>query len=102
MEESGQDGYSEARNKKLQEIQEKQAMEQRIKILLGQTLEPDAQERLARIKIANPALHETIVQQIAYYAQSGKLREKVTDEVLKQLAFQLSQKKETRIEFKRK
>ncbi len=92
----------EAYKKRLQEVQQQGEREKQVKQLLQKCLAPDALERLSRIKLSDERLYESIVQQVLYFFQSNQLNEKISDDVLKNLASQLSQKRETKIEFLRK
>lgn len=90
------DELEELRRRKMLELQaqrenaavmeEQQAMmEAQRKAALRQILTPEARERLARIKIARPAVAEAVEQQILMLAQSGRLRGKIDDKTLKQI-----------------
>jgi len=64
---------------------EKEIIEAQKKALLRHLLEPDARERLERIRIASPEKAEYIENQIIRLYQMGKIRNKISDESLKVL-----------------
>jgi programmed cell death protein 5 len=67
--------------------------------ILRQILEPEARERLARIKLARPELAEAVENQLILLAQSGRLTRMITDEELKSILASLtSNRREIRIE----
>ncbi len=67
--------------------------------LLRQILEPEARERLARIKLARPELAEAVENQLILLAQSGRLTRMITDDELKSILASLtSKRREIRIE----
>ncbi len=67
--------------------------------ILRQILEPEARERLARIKLARPELAEAVENQLILLAQSGRLTRMITDEELKSILASLtSKRREIRIE----
>lgn len=67
--------------------------------ILRQILEPEARERLARIKLVRPELAEAVENQLIILAQSGRLGRMITDEELKSILSRLtSQRREIRIE----
>ncbi len=62
-----------------------QQMEQQKRTLLARLLSKDAYERLARVRLANPQLAAQLEMYLLQLAQSGKLREQVTDRKLKEV-----------------
>ncbi len=67
--------------------------------ILRQILEPEARERLARIKLVRPELAEAVENQLIILAQSGRLGRMITDDELKSILSRLtSQRREIRIE----
>ncbi len=67
--------------------------------LLRQIMEPEARERLARLKLVRPDLAEAVENQLILLAQSGRLTRMITDEELKSILSSLtSQRREIRIE----
>lgn len=104
----GDDELAELRRRKMEDLQrqqmEQQAMEQQavqqeqqleaqIQSILKQVMEPEARERLNTIKLTRPEFARAVEQQIVMLAQSGRLRQKITDEQLKNLLQQLTPSK---------
>ncbi len=106
------DELAELRRQRLEQMQ-RQAMEQQamdeealrqkqiesqIRIALMEILEPEARERLNTIKLTRPEFAKAVEQQLVILAQSGRIRQRITDEQLKSLLAQLTPtKKEFRI-----
>ncbi|MDD3620968.1 MAG: DNA-binding protein [Methanofollis sp.] len=100
----GDDELSEIRRRKLEQLQQ-QAMSQQedlerqkraeseMQLALMQILEPEARERLNTIKLAKPEFARAIEQQLVMLAQSGRIRQKISDEQLKALLVQVAPKK---------
>ncbi|MDO5847277.1 MAG: DNA-binding protein [Methanocorpusculum sp.] len=81
-----------------EQMRARQQMQQQIQSVLMQVMEPEARERLNTIRITKPEFAASIEQQIVALAQSGRLRQKITDEQLKGLLAQIvPQKKEFNI-----
>lgn len=76
-----------------QAIQQEQQLEAQIQAILKQVLDPEARERLNTIKLTRPEFAKAVEQQIVMLAQSGRLRQKITDEQLKNLLQQLTPSK---------
>lgn len=108
----GDDELSEIRRRRMEQLQrqavEQQAMqedverqkraESEMQLALMQILEPEARERLNTIKLTKPEFARAIEQQLVMLAQSGRIRQKITDEQLKALLMQVAPpKKEFRI-----
>ena len=53
--------------------------------ILQQVLDPEARERLTRIRMSRPDLADAVARQLATLAQSGRLARRLTDEDLKTL-----------------
>ncbi len=101
------------RQRKLQELQARQDAAQKqptneaaqaaeqeaaVERLLLQILEPEARERLTRIRMSRPEFHDGVVRQLIALAQSGKLARRLTDDDLRQVLAQLTpQDRETKI-----
>ncbi len=89
------------RKKKLRELQEQaqsqqdfqeeqqQEYEEQKKQAMRAILTDEARERLGRIKAARPELAENLENQLIMLAQSGRLKNKITDEQLKELLAKL-------------
>lgn len=90
------------RQKELEELARQQEMARRIeeqkRAILKAILEPEARERLTRLKMAHPDIAEAVEAQLIALAQSGRLRSKITDEMLKEILKRaMPKKRETRI-----
>ena len=93
------------RKKKLRELQEQalsqeelqqeqqQEFDEQKKQALRAILTDDARERLGRIRAARPELAENLENQLIMLAQSGRLRNKINDEQLRELLAKLLPKK---------
>ena len=70
-----------------EEFQEEQQQEfdEQKKQALRAILTDDARERLGRIKAARPELAENLENQLIMLAQSGRLKNKINDEQLREL-----------------
>jgi len=108
----GDDELAELRRRRLEQLQrqsaDQQVMEEELRRqkqvdaqihhILLQVLEPEARERLANIKLTKPEFARAIEQQLVPIAQSGRLKQKITDAQLKELLQQLvPQKKDWNI-----
>ena len=96
------------RKKKLRELQQQQQpafsqdeyeetqqteFEEQKKMILRSILMDDARERLGRIKAARPELAENLENQLIMLAQSGRLKNKINDEQLRDLLSKILPKK---------
>jgi len=100
----GDDELAEIRKRKMAQLQQQAADQQgmqaelerqqqqkaQIQMILMQILEPDARERLNTIKLTKPEFAAAIEQQLVMLAQSGRLRQKITDAQFKELLRQLA------------
>jgi programmed cell death protein 5 len=73
-----------------EELERQQKQKSQIQMLLMQVLEPDARERLNTIKLTKPEFAASVEQQLVALAQSGRLKNKITDAQLKELLRQLA------------
>ncbi len=81
-----------------EEALRQQQIESQIRLALMEILEPEARERLNTIKLTRPEFAKAVEQQLAMLAQSGRVRQRITDDQLKSLLVQLTpSKKEFRI-----
>jgi len=95
------------RKKKLRDLQQQQPTlsqdeyeeaqqteyETQKKVILRAILMDDARERLGRIKAARPELAENLENQLIMLAQSGRLKNKISDEQLRDLLSKILPKK---------
>lgn len=72
------------------ELERQQQQKAQIQMILMQILEPDARERLNTIKLTKPEFAGAIEQQLVMLAQSGRIRQKITDSQFKELLRQLA------------
>ncbi|VVB62192.1 DNA-binding protein [uncultured archaeon] len=75
-----------------QEAQQKE-FEDHKKHILRAILTDDARERLGRIKVARPEMAENLENQLIMLAQSGRLKNKINDEQLREILSKLLPKK---------
>jgi len=66
---------------------------------LGQILEPSAADRLGRIRLVKASRAEDVENRLIMLARSGQLRQKVTEEQLKDILAQLSEQQEKKEQF---
>jgi programmed cell death protein 5 len=76
-----------------EELERQKQQKSQIQMILMQVLEPDARERLNNIKLTKPEFAGAVEQQLIALAQSGRLKNKITDAQLKELLRQLAPKK---------
>jgi programmed cell death protein 5 len=97
----GDDELSELRKRRMAQVQQQagdqqeelerqQKQKSQMQMLLMQVLEPDARERLNTIKLTKPEFAASVEQQLVALAQSGRLKNKITDAQLKELLKQLA------------
>ena len=90
------------REKELEELVKQQEIAKQIeaqkKAILRAILEPEAKERLSRIKLAHPDIAEAVENQLISLAQSGKITNKISDKTLVEILKRVMPKRrETRI-----
>lgn len=81
------------------QMQQKQ-MENALKIITSQILEPKARERLSNLKYVKPDVAMQLEIYLAQLYQSGQLKSKITDEQLVIILKKLTERKETTIKRK--
>jgi programmed cell death protein 5 len=72
-----------------QEMEQRRRQESQIQQILIQILEPEARERLSNIRLTRPEFAKSIEQQLVMLAQSGRLKQRITDVQLKELLRQV-------------
>lgn len=98
------DDPEELKRKKLLELQQKlqeetlrqeqrRQVELQRRAVLMEVLTPEARSRLANIKLARPEYALQIENLLIQLAQSGQVRQKITDAQLKEILGKISQKK---------
>ncbi len=107
------DELAELRRRRMEQMQRQQGMDQQaledeaarqqqmdaqVRAALMEILEPEARERLNTIKLTRPEFAKAVEQQLVMLAQSGRVRQRITDEQLKALLAQVTpSKREFRI-----
>ena len=85
------------RQRELEELQRQQEIQRQIelqrKAILRAILEPEAKERLSRLKLAHPDIAEAVENQLIALAQSGRLAQKISDEMLVEILKRITPKK---------
>ncbi len=92
----------ELQREKLEEMQRQEELKRQLEVqkkaILRAILEPEARERLARVKLAYPEIAEAVENQLVYLAQSGRLNTRITDDMLKEILRRtMPKRKETKI-----
>ncbi len=90
------------RQRELEELRRQQELQRQIELqkreILRRILEPEARERLARLKLAHPDIAEAVENHLIALAQAGRIRQKISDEVLVSILRQISaRRRETKI-----
>ncbi len=80
-----------AQNQAAQEEQAKR-MEMQKQSVLRQILTPEARDRLANIRLANPQMAESVEMQLIQLAQSGRLQGVIDDTMLRNILGQIAPK----------
>jgi len=75
------------------ELERQERNKSQMQMVLMSILEADARERLNTIKLTKPDFAGAVEQQLVQLAQSGRLKNKITDSQLKDLLRQLAPKK---------
>ncbi|RWQ98899.1 putative dsDNA-binding protein PDCD5 [Paecilomyces variotii] len=83
---AGGSGQDEQRHKELTPtLSNRQAAEERRAAILNQILEPAAADRLGRIRLVKESRATDVENRLIMLAQTGQLRQKVTEDQLKEL-----------------
>ena len=64
---------------------QRRQMEVQKQAILRQILTPDARDRLANIRVANPQMAESVEMQLIQLAQSGRLQGVINDAMLRDI-----------------
>ena len=100
------------RQRKLAQLQEQEAAkaqeEQRAQLeaqkqaILRQILNEEARQRLANVRLARPQFAEAVELQLIQLAQQGAIKEKLTDNQLKDILRKIQgQKRDTKVDVRR-
>ena len=81
----------------MQAAMQQQQMEEALKVIRVQMLEPKARERLANLRTVNKELAMNLEMYLAQLYQSGQLRTKITDEQLVMILKKITEKREFKI-----
>lgn len=99
------DDLEKIRQRKLQELQRRQAeqssdaqaqaeareeQESAVERVLQQIMDPEARERLTRIRMSRPDFAEQVTRQLVALAQSGRVARRISDDDLRQILAQLT------------
>lgn len=87
-----------AMQKRMQEIQ----VARQKRALLQKLMTAEAYERFMNVRVANPELYEKLTDWMLAMAQSNRIQGQITEEQLKDILARLTQKPDTKIEFKHK
>ncbi len=90
------------RQRELEELQRQQEIQKQLELqkraILRAILEPEARERLSRLKLAHPEIAEAVENQLVALAQAGRIKNRITDEMLVEILKRVQPKRrETRI-----
>ncbi len=80
-----------------QDLQQMRQIEELKRQLLSKMLSKEAFERLGRIRSVNQQLAEQVELYLIQTYQTGKIKEKISDEKMKEILRLLTQKKDFRI-----
>ncbi|GAQ04794.1 uncharacterized protein C23C4.09c [Aspergillus lentulus] len=80
-----QQGISRGAGGESQDEQRRQAEAERRSAILNQILEPEAADRLGRIRLVKESRAIDVENRLIMLAQTGQIRQKVTEEQLKEL-----------------
>ncbi len=89
------------RQRELEELRRQEEARRKIEAqkqaILRTILEPEARERLARLKLAHPDVAEAVENQLVYLAQAGKIQTRITDQMLVEILKRVQKKRDTKI-----
>ena len=83
-----------------QAAMQQQQMEEALKVIRMQILEPKARERLSNLRTVKPEVATNLEIYLAQLYQGGQIRSKITDEQLVAILRKLTERRETRIQRK--
>lgn len=90
-------------DERVEALRRKQTEELQKRQVLKSILDAPAYERMANIRIANPALYDQLVLLLMQLVQSGRVSGKITDSQLRALLDRIQARRhEPQISFKRK
>jgi programmed cell death protein 5 len=99
----GDDELENLRRRKLAELQQQAAQDEdrrardaevrgQIDTILRQILEPEARERLERVRIARPEVAASLESQLVSLYQQGRVRGKINDDLLREFLARVTPK----------
>jgi programmed cell death protein 5 len=92
-----QEQYAAQQGEALQMAAQQAQLEEALKTIRMQMLDPKARERLSNLRAVKPDLATSLEIYLAQLFQSGQLRARITDEQLVTILRKLSERRETRI-----
>lgn len=81
---------------------QQQQMEETLKVIMHQILEPEARERLANLKMVKPEIALQLQAYLAQLYQAGQIKSKITDEQVVAILHKLSAAERKEFKIKRK
>ncbi len=100
MQQKMQEHLAAQQGEMMQAAMQQQQMEEALKTVRMQLLEPNARERLANLRTVKPDLATSLEIYLAQLYQAGQLKSRITDEQLIMILRKLTEKRETRIQRK--
>ena len=94
--------YQKEIKKRLSKSIKEMKIEEQRKELMKQVLDTNAFQRLMNVKISNYNLYIQVVNVLISFMQSGRISGKLSEDQLISIITKMTQKPETRIEFKHK
>ncbi len=102
-EEEADDQQSQKRLRKaLMEQMKRQQVEQQKKEIIKKLMDQSAYDRIMNIRIANADLYTQLVDLIISLAQSNRIQGKLTEQQLLQILEKVTQRPDTKIEYRHK
>ncbi len=84
----------------MQEQMQQKQLEQTLKAVSMQILEPKARERLNNLRVVKPEIAMQLEAYLAQLYQAGQIKQKITEDQLISILKKLSEKKDIRIKRK--
>lgn len=93
---------NEIRKRQIQESMKAAYIEEKKKEVMRRFLEGPAYERIMTVKSVNPELYDKVIEIIIQLAGGGRLKRKLGDKELVALLSRITERREPKIEIKRK